>query len=83
MSAARRLGRDFRVWLMAAAQHVKGGKHSDARRCYARAIKACRAASKGAAEKRGQREEGGKGQLVEGRAMEHRQHVIGASGRRT
>ena len=69
-------GGDFRVWLMAAAQHVKGGKHSAARRCYARAIKACRAASKGAAEKRGQRgEEGGGGAcvLAEGRAMEHRQ----------
>lgn len=36
---------DFRLWLLAAGQHVKGNNHKEASRCYENAVEACKNAS--------------------------------------
>jgi len=67
-------GGDFRLWLLAAGQHVKSGDHAAARRGYEKAVKACEAAReqlRGKGNGSAVRED--ECVLAEGRALEHRQ----------
>lgn len=67
-------GGDFRLWLLAAGQHVKSGDHAAARTSYEKAVKECGAARElpqGLGKESGARED--ECVLAEGRALEHRQ----------